>query len=74
MFNIATVIIGVLVVEEIIQVAEWMAGDASLERKVANAHLIFNVGGVAVFIGLVGIIAKVLHWLVPDKRMELTSV
>ncbi len=73
-FNITTVVIGVLVVDEIIQAAEWISNGASLERKVANAHLIFNVGGVAVFVGLLGVIAKALHWLVPDKRKELTSV
>ncbi|MEM9834832.1 MAG: Na/Pi symporter [Bacteroidota bacterium] len=71
-FNITTVIIGVLLIKEIIQVAEWMSSGANLERKVANAHLIFNVGGVAVFIGLAGTAAKVLQWIVPDKRKKLT--
>ncbi|WKN43906.1 Na/Pi cotransporter family protein [Tunicatimonas pelagia] len=73
-FNMATVIGGVLMVDGIIQAAEWMSDGASLERKVANAHLIFNVGGVVVFIGLAGTAAKVLQWLVPDKRKKLTSV
>ncbi|MEM9674282.1 MAG: Na/Pi cotransporter family protein [Cyclobacteriaceae bacterium] len=73
LFNVATVIIGVLCVDWIIAAAERMSGSAQIERKIANAHLLFNVGGVVLFIGLVGGAAKGLRWLIPEKKKKLAT-
>ncbi len=73
LFNMATVFIGVLCVDFIIAAAEWMSGGAQLERKIANAHLLFNAGGVVLFVGLLGGAAKGLRWLIPEKKKKLAT-
>jgi phosphate:Na+ symporter len=67
-FNIATVVLGVLLVDQILMLTEWISGDASLQRKIANAHVIFNVGGVAIFVGFTSLISQALHRLIPEKE------
>ena len=47
------------------------AGD-SLPRQIANAHVAFNVLGVAVFIGFVPQIARLLRLVIPGED-RLTS-
>lgn len=68
LFNIMTVLLGVLLVERLITFTEWFSDEANLERKIANAHVFFNVGGVLLFVGFLKFIARGLHWLIPDRR------
>ncbi len=71
LFNISTVLIGVFFIEELITFATWLSGNASLERKIANAHAIFNIGGMLLFIGFTPYIAKQLGKL---KFKNLASI
>ena len=73
LFNICTVLLGVLLIRYLIDFTEYLAPGVSVERKIANAHVLFNVGGVLLFIGFVGSIAKLLHFLVPAKQSALKA-
>ncbi|MFP4088743.1 MAG: Na/Pi cotransporter family protein [Cyclobacteriaceae bacterium] len=70
LFNIVTVILGVILVEQIIAFTNWISGEASLQRKIANAHMIFNIGGVLLVVGFSAMIARGLFWLIPQKKNQ----
>lgn len=66
-FNFTSIIIGLMLFPFFVQFVEWFSSGASLERKIANGHMFFNLVGVLVFIPLVGIIEKLLNRWLPDK-------
>jgi len=68
LFNITTVIAGVLFVEQFTRLALRISGGADVARQIANAHMLFNVLGVLVFIGATPLLARALLWLLPDSR------
>jgi phosphate:Na+ symporter len=41
--------------------------NAPVERAVANAHMIFNISGVLIFVWFVPLFEKILNNLLPDK-------
>lgn len=66
-FNIITISLGLLVFPFFVRLIEMISGNASLEQKVANAHMVFNIAGVLIFIPFIGIVEKLLNKLLPDK-------
>ncbi|MBC7873272.1 MAG: hypothetical protein H7Y01_04710 [Ferruginibacter sp.] len=46
----------------------WISSSASPGTKIANAHMIFNIGGVLLFAWFIPQIHKLMMKLVPDKR------
>ncbi len=48
-FNIVCVFLGLLLFQQFADGVEWMSGSAPAGRKIANAHVLFNVLGVVVF-------------------------
>ena len=73
LFNLTTVIAGLLLIGQLIWLAELFApgeenGGQHVARSIANAQVIFNVLGVLAFIGFVPAIAKFLIWLIPAKE------
>ncbi len=67
LFNVITVALGILFIVQLTGLTEWISGDAATERKIANAHVAFNVLGVLLFIGFTNWIARGLKWIVPDN-------
>lgn len=67
LFNISTVIIGVTLAGEIVILTRRISGLADVERQIANAHLIFNAGGVMLFVLFTGLIARMLLWVIPAQ-------
>ncbi|HXG90376.1 MAG TPA: Na/Pi symporter [Vicinamibacterales bacterium] len=67
-FNIVSAVIGVLLIDHLAAVATALPGGDSLPRQIANAHMTFNVLGVAAFIGFTPLIARLLNYVVPDAR------
>jgi phosphate:Na+ symporter len=45
-----------------------ISGGASIERTLANAHMLFNIFGVLVFVWTIPMFEKVLNRLLPDKN------
>jgi phosphate:Na+ symporter len=43
---------------------------ADAPRQIANAHTIFNVANTLLFIGFVPQIARIVHWMVPDRPLD----
>jgi len=46
----------------------WISSDASIERKIANAHMLFNIGGVLVFVWFIPLFEKALNKILPSKN------
>jgi phosphate:Na+ symporter len=67
LFNIGTVILGVIFAVQLAGAAQWLAFGADVPRQIANAHLLFNVLGVVLVIGFTPWIARGLERLIPDR-------
>ena len=67
-FNLVSIIIGLILFAPFISLVEYISGEADLENKIANAHVLFNVLGVVLFVGFVPVIVKVLDKLIPDNQ------
>ncbi len=69
-FNIISIGVGLLIFPWFIQFIESISGNASLEQKVANAHMAFNILGVLVFLPFIGLVEKLLNKLLPQKNKQ----
>lgn len=67
-FNFVSIVIGLILFIPFIGLVEYISGGADLENKIANAHVLFNVLGVVLFVGFVPVVVKLLDKLIPDKR------
>lgn len=70
-FNVSTVILGLLLVQQLTTFAQWMTPGGSTERHVANAHVVFNVLGVVLFLPFVRFAARALYALIPPGPNEV---
>lgn len=73
LFNLITVSIGVVFASQLATLVTYISGGAPISRQIAHAHVLFNVAGVALFIGFTPLLARALIWLIPDKRAEEQS-
>lgn len=69
-FNLISIIIGLSLFAPFNLLVEYVSGDAELENKIANGHMLFNILGVVLFVGFVPIIVKVLNKLIPDNEQN----
>ncbi|MFC4211076.1 Na/Pi cotransporter family protein [Pedobacter lithocola] len=68
LFNIISITVGLLIFPLFIGFIQQISGNASIEQKIANAHMIFNTAGVLIFIPLVPLFEKILNRLLPTKE------
>ena len=66
-FNVSTAAIGVLFIDSLAALAMALPGGESVPRQIANAHVAFNVLGVAAFVGFTPALARLLTHVVQDK-------
>lgn len=65
-FNVVTVVIGVLLHDMIGSLSSYITPQG-VARQIANAHMIFNIGGVLLFVWFTPGIAALLDRLVPGR-------
>ncbi|GGE42169.1 phosphate:Na+ symporter [Pedobacter psychrotolerans] len=70
LFNIISIAIGLLIFPLFTGFIEQISGNASIEQKIANTHMIFNTTGVLLFIPLVPLLEKLLNRLLPTKEKK----
>jgi phosphate:Na+ symporter len=76
LFNLITVSIGLILSHQLAAAGQWLAfGIDNVGRRIANAHVLFNVARALVFVGFVPIVARILESLIPDRssRGELLA-
>ncbi|MBT1708749.1 Na/Pi symporter [Fulvivirgaceae bacterium PWU5] len=66
-FNIISVLIGILLYRSLAELAVWISPGQNHARQIANAHVLFNVGGVLLFAWFTRPIARLLERIIPDK-------
>ncbi|HKO80045.1 MAG TPA: Na/Pi symporter [Chitinophagaceae bacterium] len=67
LFNICTIILGMLLLPFFTQLILYISKGASLSQTIANAHMLFNGLGVLLMLPFVPLHEKFLTWLFPDK-------
>ncbi len=73
LFNVVTITLGLLLFPAFIRGVELISSSADLPQKVANAHMLFNIAGVILFLPFAGIAARALDRLIPNKRPDQTA-
>ncbi len=66
-FNLLSIVLGLILFYPFIELVKYISSGASVERTVANAHMIFNIAGVLIFIWTIPFFEKVLNKILPDK-------
>lgn len=69
-FNIVSICIGLLFFQQYTGLIQNISAGALVEQKIATAHMLFNISGVALFIPFVALIEKTLNNLLPDRRQN----
>lgn len=73
-FNIITIGIGLIIFPWFVAIIEAISGNAQLEQKVANAHMIFNISGVLIFLPFAGLVERTLNKFLPDKTSTVEQI
>jgi phosphate:Na+ symporter len=69
-FNLISIIIGLFLFYPFIEIVTIVSKNASIERTLANAHMLFNILGVILFVWTVPFFEKLLNKLLPNKVSE----
>jgi phosphate:Na+ symporter len=64
-FNVISITAGLLFFPFFVKMIVIISDNARLEQQVANAHMVFNILGVLLFLPFIGIIEKILNKLIP---------
>ncbi|NIJ54529.1 Na/Pi cotransporter family protein [Dyadobacter arcticus] len=67
-FNIICIAVGLAVFPLFNKLIEWVSGSAVIEQKIANAHMIFNIAGVILFLPFIPMVERLLDRLLPNKE------
>ncbi|WP_294818238.1 Na/Pi symporter [uncultured Flavobacterium sp.] len=70
LFNFLSIVLGLIFFRPFLHLVALTAGSDHVERQVANAHMMFNIGGVLLFVGFVPLFERLLNSLLPDKQVK----
>lgn len=66
-FNVLSIILGLILFYPFVGLVKYISGEASIERTLANAHMLFNLLGVLIFVWTIPGFEKLLNRILPDK-------
>lgn len=69
-FNLLSILMGLMLFNPFVALVNEVSLGASIERTLANAHMLFNILGVLFFIWTIPVFEKTLNKLLPDKPTE----
>jgi phosphate:Na+ symporter len=69
-FNLLSIILGLIFFYPFLYLVEKLSAGAHLERSIANAHMLFNITGVLVFVWTIPVFEKLLNKVLPDKVLS----
>ena len=72
-FNLLSIILGLILFYPFVDLVKEISGGATIERTLANAHMLFNIFGVLVFVWTIPMFEKVLNKLLPERK-ELNEI
>jgi phosphate:Na+ symporter len=65
-FNLTSIILGLIVFYPFVALVEFISVGATLQRSIANGHMIFNLVGVLFFLPFIPLVEKALNKILPD--------
>jgi phosphate:Na+ symporter len=68
-FNIVSIVLGLLLFEPFCTLVAQISVNASMERSLANAHMLFNTFGVLSFVWLIPLAEKLLNKYLPETNL-----
>ena len=74
LFNLISIALGLLLFPFFVGAIQTISGSAELEQQVANAHMLFNIGGVLLFLPFAGPVARLLDRAIPEKKKAAHTV
>lgn len=66
-FNLLSILFGLMLFSPFVDLVSTISRNAPIERAVANAHMIFNISGVLLFIWTIPFFHSLLNKVLPDK-------
>jgi phosphate:Na+ symporter len=72
-FNFTSIVIGLIIFPFFVKFVLWISANASLERMVANGHMLFNIIGVVLFMPMIPFVEKLLNRWLPDKLQVVNN-
>jgi phosphate:Na+ symporter len=69
-FNTITIFIGLMLFPWFTSFIEQISGNAGVEQKIANAHMLFNTAGVILFIPFIPFVERLLNRMLPSKNTD----
>lgn len=67
-FNFLSIVLGLIFFYPFLSLVETISQNAPIERAIANAHMIFNISGVLVFVWFVPFFEKLINKILPEKN------
>jgi phosphate:Na+ symporter len=67
-FNFLSIALGLMLFQPFVNIVNWLSQSATLERTVANAHMLFNILGVLIFIWTVPFFESYLNKILPNSE------
>ena len=64
LFNVVCVIVGLILIQPLVGTVDWISGNAPPGRKLANAHMLFNIAGVVIFAWFIPYFHRTLNALI----------
>ncbi len=68
-FNVVSITLGLIFFTWFVQLIVLISANANLEQKIANAHMVFNLLGVLLFLPFINVAEKMLNKILPDKKI-----
>ena len=66
-FNFLSITLGLICFYPFLNLIESISKNAPIERALANAHMVFNILGVLIFVWTIPLFEKILNKFLPDK-------
>lgn len=66
-FNLTTIILGLIVFGPFVDLVQKISSDMNIGHQIANAHMLFNVLGVLIFLPFARLTERFLNWMIPEK-------
>lgn len=73
LFNFLTISIGLIFFLPFVELVQTLSSRQDIGSQIANAHVLFNILGVILFLPFVGWMEKLLNWMLPDKKLPSDS-
>lgn len=71
-FNLISIVLGLALFYPFISLVKLVSGNASIETSLANAHMLFNILGVLIFVWTIPVFEKLLNTLLPERENNLS--